>query len=173
MQFIFVFKILIPFSKDKRIINSQGGESVVVISFIPIVIIGLVILIIAGLRVDFEKDGEEVFRNIYHYLVMFATLMMVIGGSIGVFMSAADLVSPAPYYQSFEEYRQMNYVEGEKNAPLKSEEELRTAYDAMIQLEEEQSKKRAINSLIKSFGWIIIPLPIFIYFQRRLKHKEQ
>ncbi|UTW69475.1 hypothetical protein KHA80_22325 [Anaerobacillus sp. HL2] len=25
------------------------------------------------------------------------------------------------------------------------------------------------NSLIKSLGWIVIPLPIFIYFTRRLR----
>ena len=111
-------------------------------------------------------------KNIYHYLVLFATLMMVIGGSIGAFMSIADLVSPAPYYQSFEEYRQMVVMEKETDSPVPSDEELRRAYEAMVALEEEQAKQRAINGLIKSFGWIIIPFPFFLYFQRQLKTKN-
>lgn len=142
----------------------------IAVSVIPMVIIGLIVLFIAGLRMNPEEEGELMLKNIYHYLVLFATLMMVIGGSIGVFMSAADLVSPAPYHQSFEEYRQFKFEE--KNASEKSEEELRAAYDAMIQLEEEQAQKQAVNSLIKSVGWIIIPLPIFIFFQRKLKNKK-
>ncbi len=137
-----------------------------VITFIvPAIIIALIVIVIAGTKIKSEEEGQDMLKNVYHYLVLFATLMMAIGGSIGVFMSVADLVSPAPYYQSFEEYRQWDQPEGEKNAQVKSEEELRKAYDAMIELEEEQSKKRAINTLIKSFGWILIPLPIFIYFK--------
>ena len=146
----------------------------VIVTFIPIVIIGLVILFIFGLTwKDQEESGDVLkIKNIYHYLVLFATLMMVIGGSIGVFMSVADLISPAPYYQSFEEYRQMVVMHDETDSPVPSEEELRVRYEAMVALEEEQAKQRAINALIKSFGWIIIPLPIFIYFQRRLKTKD-
>ena len=120
-----------------------------------------------------DEEGEDVLKNIYIYLVLFATLMMTIGGSIGVFMSLADLVSPATYHQSFEEYVQWNTHEKDNHAEVKSDEELRAAYDAMIEREREQSKSRTINTLIKSFGWIVIPLPIFLYFQRRLSKKEQ
>ena len=34
--------------------------------------------------------------------------MMTIGGSVGVFMAAADIVAPAYYYQSFEDYKRWN-----------------------------------------------------------------
>lgn len=144
----------------------------IIIAIIPAITIALLVLVIASIKIKSEEEGQDMLKNVYHYLVLFATLMMVIGGSIGVFMSLADIVSPAPYHQSFEEYRQWDQPEGEKNTPVKSEEELRKAYDAMIKLDEEQSKKQAINMLIKSFGWIIIPLPIFVYFQRRLRQKE-
>jgi hypothetical protein len=42
----------------------------------------------------------------------------------------------------------------------------------MVQQEKERQVERAKNNLIKSFGWIAIPLPVFLYFQRRLAKKE-
>jgi len=32
--------------------------------------------------------------------------------------------------------------------------------------------ERAKNSLVKSLGWIVVPLPVFIYFQRRLAREN-
>lgn len=148
----------------------------VVSIFVPAVIAGLIVFIIASIKFkdenENEKEGMNVLKNIYHYLVLFATLMMIIGGSVGAFMSIADLVSPAPYYQSFEEFQRIYNDTKDKNEPAKSIDELRADYDAMVEHEQEKEKQRAINSLIKSFGWIIIPLPIFIFFQRQLRKKE-
>lgn len=44
----------------------------------------------------------------------------------------------------------------------RSEEGLRESYNAMFVLKKEQIKEQAINGLIKIFGWMIIPLPVFI-----------
>jgi hypothetical protein len=56
----------------------------------------------------------------YIYLVLFATLMMIIGGSVGAFMAVADIVSPVPYYQTFEEFK---HFETEKpRADIKASE---------------------------------------------------
>ncbi len=143
---------------------------------IPAVIL-LIILAVAGIRAESREGGEDVIKNVYIYLVLFATLMMTIGGSVGVFMAAADIVAPAYYYQSFEDYKRWNTekpaVEGEQTEqPELTEEELRERYDAMVQQEKERQIERAKNNLIKSFGWIAIPLPVFLYFQRRLAKKE-
>lgn len=113
-------------------------------------------------------------KAIYVYLILFATLMMVIGGSVSAFMAIADYVSPQPYYQSFEDYKQMKLsYKGAEEQPNKEtvldEQKLREEYDRMILNELEKEKKRGLNRLIKSFGWIVIPLPVFIYYQRRLK----
>ncbi|MDI6879340.1 MAG: hypothetical protein QMD16_08210, partial [Desulfitobacteriaceae bacterium] len=54
-----------------------------------------------------------------------------------------------------------------------SQEELKKNYDAMVKQQQQQVKDRAVNSLIKSFGWIVIPLPVFMYYQRKLKDKPQ
>ena len=146
----------------------------VITLLIPFIIVSLVVLLIAGLRTKTEEEGKDLMKNIYVYLVLFATLMMSIGGSIGVFMALADVVSPAPYHQSFEEFRQWGASEhgGETKAEVRSEEELRASYDAMIERDTKQSIQRSMNTLIKSFGWIVIPLPVFFYFQRRLGKKE-
>lgn len=143
---------------------------------IPVAILAVVILIITGVRAEPEKGGENVIKNVYIYLVLFATLMMTIGGSVGAFMAAADMISPNAYYQSFEEYKRYGgmekpAIEGQPAEKL-SEEEMLARYNAMVQTEKDRTVQRAKNSLIKSFGWIVIPLPVFIYFQRRLTKKE-
>lgn len=130
--------------------------------------VALIVLIIAGIKTaELSKDGgRDMIKNVYIYLVLFATLMMTIGGSVGVFMAVADIVAPPPFYHRFEDYRHIAVDrEGAKDV---SEAELRQSYEAAAATHREQQVQRATNALIKSFGWIVIPLPVFIYFQRRL-----
>ena len=96
-------------------------------------------------------------------------------------MAIADMVAPTPYYQSFEDYarwgreRHFPETEVESGAELSQEdlEKLRERYDTMVKAEINRQVERAKNNLIKSFGWIIIPFPIFIYFQRRLNRENK
>lgn len=122
-----------------------------------------------------EKGGESVFRHLYIYLVLFATLMMVIGGGISIFMAAADLVSPPSYYQSYEEYKMMKQSEvtKEENEKALTEEELRASYEQAVKDEQNRTMVQAKNQIIKSLGFIVIPLPVFLYFNKlRKKHGE-
>ncbi|GAE48253.1 hypothetical protein [Mesobacillus boroniphilus] len=113
-------------------------------------------------------------RHLYTYLVLFATLMMVIGGGVSIFMASADLVSPTGYYQSFTEYKQMTLngkIEGSETDM--TEEELRSNYDMYVTEEKARQKDRAVNQIIKSLGFVVIPLPVFLYFNRlRKQYKE-
>jgi len=148
-----------------------------IIMIIPVVLVALIVVIIAGIKSGQEKGGEDMIKNVYIYLVLFATLMMTIGGSVASFMAVADIIVPTPYYQSFEEYSRFGqekpYPDREVPAEVKlSEAELKEKYVAMVSAEKERQVNRAKNTLIKSFGWILIPFPIFIYFQRRLVKKE-
>ncbi len=143
---------------------------------IPLVLFALLGLVIAGVKSGSQQGGEEMIKNVYIYLVLFATLMMTIGGSVAAFMAVADIVAPAPYYQSFEDYRRWNVerpamVDGEETEAL-TEEEIREQYDAMVAQEKQRQINRAQNSLIKSFGWIIIPLPVFILYSRKLRQRH-
>lgn len=149
----------------------------IILIFIPMIVITLIVLLVAAAKGNSERGGEEMIRNVYVYLVLFATLMMTIGGSVAAFMAVADIVAPTPYYQSFEEYKRwgghpIEKTEGQQAEQL-SEEELRRNYEAMVASHKENAVERAKNNLIKSFGWIVIPLPIFIYFQRRLNRKSE
>ena len=144
-----------------------------IVLIIPILLIAIIALVVAGTKGESKGGEEQVIKNVYFYLVLFATLMMVIGGSVAAFMATADLVAPAPYHQTFDEFRRWGVEKAPTEEIELSEEELRERYDAMVLAETERQSVRAKNSLIKSFGWIIIPLPIFLYFQRRLqKNKE-
>lgn len=149
------------------------------ISFlIPIIMVAMIaaiIMVAIGIKTstDEAEGGKEMIKHIYIYLVLFATLMMTIGGSVSAFMAVADLVAPAPYYQSYEDFKRWgeektyDREEAQKYvAPSESEQKER--YDNMVTAEKERQIGRAKNSLIKSFGWILIPLAIFIYFQRHL-----
>lgn len=161
--------------------------TVTILAIIPIILILLVAGIIVAVRSqhrgpEAEHEGEggkRMIKTVYTYLILFATLMMTIGGSVAAFMAAADLVSPQSYYVSYEDYKR-GYIkepsvvtpsEPQNQTPAKSEEQLKADYEKMINDEKDRSRERALNSLIKSFGWIVIPLPVFMYYQRRLKHE--
>jgi len=145
---------------------------------VPLAVLAVVVLIIAGVRNGSQQGGEDMIKNVYIYVVLFATLMMTIGGSVGVFMAAADIVSPAPYYQSFEDFkrwgmdRQMMEKEGQEVEVI-SEEEMQERYDVMVRMETERQVARAKNSLVKSVGWIAVPLPVFLFFSRKLRNQQQ
>lgn len=145
------------------------------IILIPIVVVVLIVLIIAGAKATQTNGGEEMIKTVYIYLVLFATLMMTIGGSVAAFMAAADIVSPTGYYQTFEEYKMYGnkapVVEGQEDVVL-SEEEMLEKYNAIVTTEKARQGERAVNSLIKSLGWIVIPLPIFIYFQKIVRKRD-
>ena len=144
---------------------------------IPLAVIALIGLVIAGVRSGgSQQGGEEMIKNVYIYVVLFATLMMTIGGSVAAFMAVADIVAPAPYYQSFDDFRRWGverYADPEQRETAElSEEELREQYDAMVAQERQRQVDRAKNSLIKSFGWIIIPFPVFLFYSRKLRRRH-
>lgn len=149
-----------------------------IVLLLLVIVLALIIGTASATKVNFKEGGDLMIKNVFIYLVLFATLMMTIGGSVGVFMAVADIIAPAPYHQSFEEYKQWGFdkASGEKeNTSEKvnlSDAELKARYDAMVIAEKDRQVSRAKNSLIKSLGWIIIPLPVFVFFQRRLSAKE-
>ncbi len=146
-----------------------------VAAVILLVVAGLLVgVIAAAVKTSQAEGGNQVIKNVYIYLVLFATLMMTIGGSVAAFMAVADIVYPTPYYQSYEEYRQIGLQKdpNQENFEQLSEPELKSRYEAMVAAELNRQKSRAQNTLIKSLGWIIVPLPVFVYYQRRLREKD-
>jgi len=155
-------------------------DKIVTSIFLGIVLLILFVLTLAIVMAvkkgseESSERGHEMIKTVYVYLILFATLMMTIGGTVAAFMAVADIVSPPAYYQSFEQYKLAPQYKGEVPTPVNptptlSEAELKTRYDQMVADEKAISKGRSVNSLIKSFGWIIIPLPIFLFFQSKVK----
>jgi len=160
------------------------------IGIVGIVLFILVLLIIAVMLsvrsrqknldpVNQDEGGKKMIKTVYTYLILFATLMMTIGGSVASFMAVADLISPPSYYMTYEDFKRgyvvpKEYIDTKQSQPkveVKSEEELQKDYESLVSQEKVRARERALNSLIKSFGWIVIPLPVFLYYQRRLKHE--
>jgi len=151
---------------------------VVAVFAVILAAIFVTIAVIASKKGNMNEEGEHsMIKTLFYYLVLFATLMMTIGGSVSAFMAIADIVAPAPYYQSFENFKEMTNSSGKFPSPeeqteereILSEEELRDRYEAIVEEERINERNRAVNHLIKSLGWIIIPFPIFLYYQRRMK----
>jgi hypothetical protein len=156
--------------------GNERGETALVFSLLvlllPLVIILFVVVYAAKSK---GKDEELMIRHLYTYLVLFATLMMVIGGGISIFMAAADLVSPPSHYQSFEDYKNFSqeYQLKEENKDVLTEKEMLANYEQVVQSERNRIKENSKNQIIKSLGFIIIPLPVFLYFNSmRKKQKE-
>ncbi|GAB6153876.1 hypothetical protein JCM17380_26260 [Desulfosporosinus burensis] len=154
----------------------------ILIGIVPIVLIALIIASAIGVKKGSEESlerGNEMIKTVYVYLILFATLMMTIGGTVASFMAVADIVAPPPYYQSFEQYKIQPHYKGEYATPpvnqtqTLSDAELKAQYDLIVSDERSLTQQRALNSLIKSFGWIVIPLPLFLYFQNRIKKQSE
>lgn len=152
----------------------------ILIGIVPIVLIVLILTSVIGVKKGSEvslERGNEMIKTVYVYLILFATLMMTIGGTVAAFMAVADIVAPPSYYQSFEQYKMQPRYKGEYATPpidrdqtqTLSDKELKAQYDQIVRDERASTQQRALNSLVKSFGWIVIPLPIFLYFQRKVK----
>lgn len=122
-----------------------------------------------------EQEVYSMLRQVYLYAIALITLVMSIGGGIAIFMNTADIVSPTVYTQTFEDYKYMQTETAKENkdAVIKTNDELEEDYKLMVAAEKEQQKERAVSNLIKSFGWILIPFPIFLYFQRRINQERK
>jgi hypothetical protein len=161
-------------------------ENMTLILFIVPVVILLLICLLAGFAVSKgsstfdEKRSAGMVRVVYYYLILFMTLMMTIGGSVAAFMAIADIVSPSSYHQTYSEYKEMKIANltkyNDKGEPASipdiNDEELLAEYITSVAQEKERNREMAWNSLIKSFGWIVIPLPLFIFYQRKVRRSE-
>ena len=137
--------------------------------FLPIVLVIFIIVVAVKSK---DEGGETVIRHLYTYLVLFATLMMVIGGGISIFMATADLVAPPSYYQSFTDYKQMRTSEKFEGQKELTEDKLRADFEQVQKDEKNRIQEGAKNQIIKSLGFVVIPLPVFLYFNRLRKQQK-
>lgn len=144
--------------------------------FVPtavmVVFVTLVIMIVMALQKPTLKERFRVIKAVYYYAISFITLIMVIGGGISLFMAASDYIVPGTSAQNFEEYKAslIKYdANGKEIQSALTEDQLQQKYNDYVALEKQKVSDNGLNNLIQSLGWIIIPGPIFLYTQRRIK----
>lgn len=116
---------------------------------------------------------SEIIKSLFVYAVLLITLVISIFGGIQIFNSAADYLIPNNYIESYEDYKNYNYKDryGESHGveySTLSEDEIRANYEAYKADSIEKSKQSALKELIKSIGTLIIALPIFYVFQKKV-----
>ena len=110
-------------------------------------------------------------REIYLYLVCFATLMMLIIGAVQLVMSLVDFLYPEPPpYLPGEKLRY--YEMAQKNPGLTPEE-----IDRQVEMERQRSElslqRARARRVINSAALILVSLPVYIYHWRRIRHGGQ
>ena len=113
--------------------------------------------------------GSWDIRRIYLYLVSFATLMMLIIGTVQVIDAGVEFVYPDPNIGVTPYY--------EKELALKDS----TLTKEEIQKIRVEEKERAIKSqkywqikrLITSFSLILVAFPVYLYHWRKIQKAEQ
>lgn len=162
-------------NREREVEKEEVNGMLILLLMVPLVLLVFVVIVAVKYKEN-EERGEDMFKQFYIYLVLFTTLLMTIGGGISVFMASADMISPNAYTETFSDYKNyyISYDEdGNEIEPTKTEDELKQAYEEMVAGEEEHVAKEAKNRLIKSLGFIIIPFPVFLYFNRLRKAGEK
>lgn len=108
--------------------------------------------------------GNWDIRRIYLYLVSFATLMMMIFGTVTFFQRVVNLAMPNPdvYYTP----AKMAPPEGE--TVKQSEEEIKKQNEQ----EKERQRLYAIRDMINSLILVGVALPVYLYHWRKIQRAE-
>ncbi len=109
--------------------------------------------------------GNWDIRRIYLYLVSFATLMMMIVGTVQVLQGVINLAYPEPGPSSYE--MRMKYPDPQQTPKL-SEAEIQA------QAEQEQARQHyyQIRTIINNFVLLIVALPVYLYHWRKIQRSE-
>ncbi|WP_379969523.1 hypothetical protein [Ectobacillus sp. sgz5001026] len=110
-------------------------------------------------------------KHLYYYLVLFATLMMSIIGSVIVYRALVDYIAPSTY--SLTEYTMTMEKQEPSDNTTVTVDKLIQSYEDTIVSEKQKIKNGVLNGIVKKLGFVIVPLPIFFYFQRQMRIKEK
>jgi len=102
-------------------------------------------------------------RNIYLYLVAFATLMMVLGGTVGLARTLVALALPLPQYVPGPlELHERAAAEGVTVAEL----------EARLAEEREQTRRQeragTARRIVDAAALVLVALPVYLYHWRQI-----
>lgn len=112
-------------------------------------------------------------KTIYIYLIAFVAALMILWGSVSIFTSIGNFIYP--------KVDVLTYVEFFSNAKLKKAYYLvyegtdfnNKLYEKYVEETVKPYKEQALNELIKSIGWTVIPLMFFTYFQIQINRLKK
>lgn len=123
--------------------------------------------------------GNWDIRRLYLYLVSFATLMMMVFGTVFLLQGISQFIYPEPGPDFYYPEIVNKYDELAKNDPKISAEEKEKLIAREKQLAEE-SRMRAeksqeyyrIRSIINNMILVIVTLPVYMYHWRKIQKAE-
>lgn len=120
-------------------------------------------------KIQVQSTENDPMFSFFRYSILFITIIMMIGGGIDVFMSVTDYVAPNTYSQSYDDYKLYQVKEITQGENEVSEKEIKRMYQGYIEHEKQQMKESAMQGIIKSIGFIVIPFPFFYFFAKKKK----
>ena len=114
-------------------------------------------------------------RKTYYYLVCFATLIMMIVGSVQVVQNTLDLVMPEePYRMSpMDMYQRFDRPGSEQDDIPYSQQELEAMADEEANRLQRQAQRRALRNLLGSLALILISAPVYFYHWKKVRADER
>ncbi|TEB04588.1 hypothetical protein Psch_03348 [Pelotomaculum schinkii] len=108
-------------------------------------------------------------RQVYLYLVSFATLMMLIVGSVQLIMGVVDLVYPDPtkgmgYYDT-----KIRLSDMQQKYPNLTQEEFEKQLQEEKQNQEAAWRYQRIRRFINSLALVVVSLPFYLYHWRKIQ----
>lgn len=108
-------------------------------------------------------------RQVYLYLVSFATLMMLIVGTVQLIMGIVDLVYPDPtkgmgYYDT-----KMRLSDMQQINPGITQEEFEKQIQEEKQSQEASWRYQQIRRFINSLILVVVSLPVYLYHWRKIQ----
>ncbi len=107
-------------------------------------------------------------RQVYLYLVCFATLMMLIVGSVQLINGLVQVIYPDPYMGS---KVPLYYDIKQQNSSI-SQEEMHRQIEEDRKHQELSMRRSQVINLVNSTTLILVSLPIYIYHWRKVQRKE-
>lgn len=113
--------------------------------------------------------GVFFIKAIYVYLIAFVSALMILGGGVSIFTAIGNYIYPKVDIPTRVEFVFSNEKLWQEYQTAYHDSALEiNVYDRYVADIVKPYKEQALNELIKSIGWTLIPLMFFTYFQTQI-----
>ena len=114
-------------------------------------------------------------RRTYYYLVCFATLLMMIIGSVQLVRNTLDLIFPEDYYRMspMDAHDRLQRPSGDTGTDNPyTRQEIEEMIEDEAERNERQARRRALRNLLGNIALILIAAPVYVYHWRKVRAVE-